>query len=597
MYLIDAIQRGLVVEPKIVSFDFMLRETDEYEEILEMIEHEEDENKKKQLIEIKNQIDDLISGDTDIIEHVKNNISQKENQEIGRIIKETIKKKNGRYIVFLPQHTHGDGLTEIQYFDKQEQKIREILAEIDAEPEVSRLSSAYSKAENYRAITDFENSSSEHLKIILAINKLNEGVHVDSINGEIMYRRINDGSVILYLQQLGRVIYALDPNEQIADEDIPIVYDIYNNYLVQNLNRTINQTTPKSDLQKLQEVIEWMDKHGYEPDINSEDIKEARKAITLKKIQKKYKKYINEINNPRLSKSDIYEIEQIMELAYSIDLFDKEFGERIIPPGEKDLSEVQLFKISSTQKKFSELYKKANKVLDNPECHKNRPTAKLNYIINALEILNENDIFIDNNLIRYRDTLKDVIDRCPEEMRQILLEELSDYDEEYPIGKEYNFAKSSFRDSSIWKYFKNADVRKLYSCGIFEDVDEDYLIENIDDDKKIERLKRNVLMDDFIIIGNKSLKGLNVKTGTYFNEDGKICELFKDKEQIEFETIVEYIRKVQSHIMKGYSLANESIDEIEDLRARECVVLYRDINDNTDKKKYYVIPDTFNLKR
>lgn len=521
MYLTDAIQRGLVIEPKIVSFDFMLRDTDEYQEFFEMIDNEKDESKKKQLIEIKTQIEGLINGNTEITEHVKNNISKKENEEIGRIIESTIQKNDGRYIVFLPQHSHGDGLTETQYFEQQEKKIREILAKIDIEPEFSRLSSTASKTENHRAITDFENSNSNHLKIMLAINKLNEGVHVDGINGEIMYRKINDGSTILYLQQLGRVIYSLDPDKHIPDSDIPIVYDIYNNYLVQNMNRTVNQTTPKSDLQKLQEVVEWINKHGYEPDINSENIKEARKAITLKKIQTKYKKYIDGINNPRLSKSDIYEMEQIMELAYSIDLFNKEIGNRIIPPGEKDLSEVQLFKITATQKKFLELYKEANKVLGSDERHKNRPNAKLNDIMNVLETLNSNDIFVDNNLIRYGDTLKDVIEKCPEKTRQILFEELSNFDEEYPIGQEYNFAKTAFRDSSLWNYFKDADVRKLYYCGIFEDLDEEYLKKYTNDKTKIEKLRGNILFDDFIIYSHRSLKGLNIKTGTYFDENGK----------------------------------------------------------------------------
>lgn len=598
MYLTDAIQRGLVVEPKIVSFDFMLRDTDEYQEILEMIENEKNEAKKKQLIEIKTQIDDLINGDTDITEHVKNNISQKENEEIGKIIKSTIQKKDGRYIVFLPQHSRDDGLTETQYFEQQEQKIRQILAEIDVEPEIWRLSSADSKAENHRSITDFENSNSKHLKIMLAINKLNEGVHVDGINGEIMYRKINDGSTILYLQQLGRVIYSLDPDKQISDEDIPIVYDIYNNYLVQNMNRTINQTTPKSDLQKLQEVIEWIDKHGYNPDINSENTKEARKAITLKKIQTKYKKYIDGINNPRLSKSDIYEIEQIMELAYSIDLFNKEIGDRIIPPGERDLSDVQLFKITATQTKFLELYKEANKVLGNKERHKNRPKAKLNDIMNILETLNSNDIFVDNNLIKYGDTLKDVIGKCPEEIKQILLEELSNFDEGYPIGQEYNFAKTAFRDRSLWSYFKDADVRKLYSCGIFEDIDEDYLKNYSNDKAKIEKLKGKILFDDFIIYSHNSLKGLNIKTGTYLDENGKSFSITSEKEREtkRFEECLAVVRQVHKHLPEGYTLANESFDEIADLSARDCVRLYRPDDHNEHGNYYSGIPIKFPLK-
>ena len=521
MYLTDAIQRGLVVEPKLVSFDFMLRDTDEYQEIIEMIANEKDETKRKELIEIKEQIDSLINGDTEITEHIKNNISQKENEAIGQIIKDTIQKKDGRYIVFLPQHSGSDGLDENEYFKQQEQKIREILKEIDEEPEITRLSSKDSKVENHRAITDFENSTSKHIKIMLAINKLNEGVHVDGINGEIMYRKINDGSTILYLQQLGRVIYSLDPDSPVPEDEIPIVYDIYNNYLVQDLNRTVNQTTPKSDLQKLQEIIDWMDKHDYENlDINSEDINEARKAITLKKIQNKYKKYREGINNPRLSKSDIYEIEQILDLANSIDLFNKDLGERIVPPGEKELSEVQLFKVSATQKNFLELYKKANKVRGNTERHQNRPSAKLNDIMNILATLNSNDIFIDNNLIQYGDKLNDVIAKCPEEFRQILQEELYMYEEDYPIGVEYNFAKASFRDSGVWKYFENSDVKKLYTCGIFENVDENYLNESELSSNKKENLNNPVLSNDFIIGGPKGLKGLNVKTGTYYDENG-----------------------------------------------------------------------------
>ena len=603
MYLPDAIQRGLVVEPKIVSFDFMLRETDEYQEIIEMIQNEKDETKKKKLLGIKKEIDDLINGDTDITEHTKNNISQKEREEIGKIIKDTIQKKDGRYIVFLPQHTHNDGLSESQYFEQQAEKIKEILSEIDNNPEIYRLlskdDSGNTKSKNQKNITDFENSSSEHLKIMLAINKLNEGVHVDGINGEIMYRKINNGSVILYSQQLGRVIYALDPNKPVLEEEIPIVYDIYNNYLVQNMNRTVNQTTPKSDLQKLREVIDWMDKHGYEPDINSENIKEARKAITMKKIQTKYKKYIEGINNPRLNKAAIYEIEQIMELAHSIDLFNMEIGTRIIPPGEKDLSQVQLFKVSATQKKFMDLYKDANKILGNIERHKGNTKAKLNDIMNVLETLSSNDIFIDNDLIHYEDTLKDVVLKCPTEMQQILLEELSIYDEEYPIGQEFNFAKASFKDNSVWKFFENFDVRKLYECGIFEDVEETYINKHIKNKRKIDIIKENALLGNFIVFGPTNLRNLNVKTGTYLDENGNPSPFNPevDRKTERFQERLSVIKNIHKYLPKGYTLANVSLDELADLSARNCIKLYRSDDYTLNGNNYAGIPMRFPLRQ
>ena len=577
MYLTDAIQRGIVVEPKIVSFDFMLRDTEEYREILEMIENEKDEEKKKQLEEIKSQIDELINGDTEVSEYIKNNISHKENEDIGKIIKATIKKKDGKYIVFLPQHKHSDGLTENEYFEEQEKRIREILAEIDSNPEISRLSSEDSKAKNQTAITDFENSKSDHIKIMMVINKLNEGVHVEGINGEIMLRKINDGSTILYLQQLGRVIFSIDPDHPLSEDEIPIVYDIYNNYLVQNLNRTINETTPKSDLQKLQEIMEWMDKHGYIPDINSENTAEARKAITLKKIQTKYKKYLDGIDNPRLSESDIYEIEQVMELAKAIDLFNMEIGDRIIPPGEKELDEVQLFKVSAVQKKFLELYKNANKVIANVERHKNNPIARLNDVMNILETLNSKDVFIDNNLIQYNTTLKELIERCPEEIQASLYDELSDFDEKYPIGKGYNFAKASFRDHYLWKYYADSDVKQLYACGIFEDIDKGYIEKEVEDLSTRDRITREVLDEDFIICGNANLKEINVKTGTLYNEQGQtykqICIMRKEEaeKQEQLERLVQIIQNVYNRFGHGFSFANENIDEIPEGKIREII--------------------------
>lgn len=274
-----------------------------------------------------------------------------------------------------------------------------------------------------------------------------------------------------------------------------------------------------------------------------------------------------------------------------------EIGNRIIPPGEKDLSEVQLFKISSTQKKFLELYKDANKVLGNTERHKSHPNAKLNDIMNVLETLNSNDIFIDNNLIHYGDTLKDVILRCPQEMQQILLEELSSYDEEYPIGQEFNFAKASFKDNSVWKFFEKSDVRKLYACGIFEDVEDAYIDEHIQDKQKIDKIKSNVLFKDFIIFGKKELRGLNVKTGTYLDENGRPSPFTEDLPTKKFKKRLAVIQQLHKYLPEGYTLANVSLDEIADLSARDCVRLYRPDDYIATGNHYAGIPMKFPLKQ
>ena len=120
-------------------------------------------------------------------------------------------------------------------------------------------------------VDDDENISIEEPKTQESLNSVN-----------------SDDSVRIYLQQIGRCIFSEDPEHPTPDEDRPIIFDGYNNYLAQNMDREANKTNSTSDLQRLQRIINWIDTHkGYMPDINSEDIKEAKKAITLKNIQNK----------------------------------------------------------------------------------------------------------------------------------------------------------------------------------------------------------------------------------------------------------------------------------------------------------------------
>ena len=203
------------------------------------------------------------------------------------------------------------------------------------------------------------------------------------------------------------------------------------------------------------------------------------------------------------------------------------------------------------------MYRDANKIVKDDKNYERRPSRRLNDVINILECLNSNDIFISNNLIKSEaDTLRDVIERCPKDIQQDLLEELSDYDEDYPIGKEYNFAKSAFKDKTVWNYFKDADVKKLYNCGLFEEVDENYIKENFDK-KKRDQIREKVLLYDFIVCGHDSLQGLNIKTGTYFDENGLTLH-----DANHFYERFNILKKIKECLGEEYSFINKSIDEI-----------------------------------
>ena len=56
-----------------------------------------------------------------------------------------------------------------------------------------------------------------------------------------------------------------------------------------DLEKTINTYSQRDDLNLLNEMVEWVQAHnGYIPDINSKSSEESRRAITLKRIQRKY---------------------------------------------------------------------------------------------------------------------------------------------------------------------------------------------------------------------------------------------------------------------------------------------------------------------
>lgn len=538
MSLVDAIQEHLVVEPKIVAFNYTLFESDEYKAVKNMYNNEKDPEKKSRLKEILEQMNTIVNDMSDIQEMIEKeensdrkkqleimleNAKQarketdaKRTQGIGEVIKANIVKKDGRYIVFLPQNN--TKLSSEEYVLQEIEKVKEYLKDIDDFPEVDYILSSRKKSDNMKAISDFETSDSEHIKLLFAIDMLNEGIHIDGINGEIMLRRIGEGSRILYLQQLGRVIFSLDPENPISEDELPIVFDVYNNYIAQNMNRAVNKKSVTSDFQRLQSILTWIDKHGYIPDINSEEISEARKAITLKRLQRKYMKFkqyqqnLYEALKSKYSQREIYEIEQILNLLDSINLFEMEIPDRIIPPGEKDLSEVQLFKVTGSQKKFLELFKEATQVTKGKNSF--GIAFRIKRVLSVLQILEENGLDINNETIPEGYTLRDVLNQFPQDIREEIIEELDEtttIDLDYEIGIEYNTAKAAFCESGKATTFLDYDVKDLNRCGIFEKTPSSYFKNG----KPV-----TILDGEFIIAGRKQFRGLNIKTGKYEDEYG-----------------------------------------------------------------------------
>lgn len=69
--------------------------------------------------------------------------------------------------------------------------------------------------------TAFKKDDSKHMKLLFCIDMLNEGIHVDDVDGVILLRPTV--SPIIYLQQIGRALSA-------GSEKTPLIFDLVNQF-------------------------------------------------------------------------------------------------------------------------------------------------------------------------------------------------------------------------------------------------------------------------------------------------------------------------------------------------------------------------------
>ena len=348
MSLTNAIRMGLVVNPKLVSCAYSLKtdgSLDELKDKIDQIEDIQDRNEKLEEYEA-----------------LRRNVENAEG--IPQILQANV-KKGGKYIVFLPivedlEDEDGNVIGRKKGKDKiadYEKQIAEYFKGSDIIPNFHSMLGEYGDKDNSRRLEEFQNSNSEETEFMLVMNKANEGLHLDKLDGMIWLRPMDENSKILYLQQLGRVIYAEDPDNPTKDDDRPVVIDLVNNTLKVNWE---NEITEQDDIQMLNLILDWTERHnGTLPDINSSDKEETGYATVLKEIQNKYKEYLkNEFEG--LNEKQIEEVQEIVRLGSTIDLWQINLPERNKRDGEskgRSFSDgkVGLFELTGLLKDFVEL--------------------------------------------------------------------------------------------------------------------------------------------------------------------------------------------------------------------------------------------------
>ncbi len=114
---------------------------------------------------------------------------------LDEIFRKHMKNCAGKYIVFCANYEHMTEMIE---------KVPEWFGKVDQNPHIYK---AYSDdPETSQAFADFKADESGHLKLLYCIDMLNEGVHVEDIDGVVLLRPTV--SPIIYKQQIGRALSA-----------------------------------------------------------------------------------------------------------------------------------------------------------------------------------------------------------------------------------------------------------------------------------------------------------------------------------------------------------------------------------------------------
>ncbi len=372
MTLENAIRMGYVVNPKLVYCKYDLIASGKMDELREKIDSIEDESGKVEELQKYNKLRKKLNEDIDkeIGEEARKKLEEEARRNldsgIGKeeILRQNV-KKGGKYIVFLPVSDQGDiededgnrigtktGEDKILAYQEYLNKVFE---GTEIVPQLHSLLGSYSKDKNKEELEAFESDSSEETKFMVVMNKLNEGIHVDGVDGIIWFRALDENSRILYLQQLGRAIYAIDEDNPVPDDKKPVVIDLVNNSLTVKIEKEFENSEPIDDLEALSIIIDWINEHnGMIPNKDSSNKQEQHYYVVLRKIQSKYSKYLEGLEEyAKLDEKEKERIQEIIDLASEIDLWDMDLPP--IPKTRGSKNEFDPFTIEGILRNYVEL--------------------------------------------------------------------------------------------------------------------------------------------------------------------------------------------------------------------------------------------------
>ena len=258
-----------------------------------------------------------------------------------------------------------ESITEYMDWDRlDDSKIASIIQKkMKSEVESYTMLSENGKSNNKKSLAEFNSSKSKKKKFMFVMDMLNEGVHVEDVDGIIWLRPLGKNSRILFMQQLGRCITAVGKENK---DRIPQIIDLVNNTLKVSLENS--EENLKEDLQLIKNINIWVEKNRRIPDKNSSNVEEQINYNYLKILKKKYNKYLDDnlLEKKSLKKKII--IKEIIQIGSNFDLWNYEFiskdnsnsNQKISDNERKDL--LSVFKIEGVLRNFSDLYNRVEEL-------------------------------------------------------------------------------------------------------------------------------------------------------------------------------------------------------------------------------------------
>ena len=347
MSLEEAINSGILPRAKYVSALYEFDE--ELGKMQENIERITDSEEKKQAQAMFERLTKQVDENT---------------ENLPTMLSEHMKVKNGKYIVFCKN------IEDMQEKIKQAQSL---FGEVNLNIRTYTVSSKSTETDNNRTLKRFEKDDDEDkLKLMFAVDMLNEGYHINDLDGVVMMRPTY--SPTIYAQQLGRALTVKNEN---GTE--PLVIDLVNNFdsikIIEDLYEKLKEYKPTGEHQSQQYLQGGLIIHDTTKQFRdiARRISELSKRSTIS-LQEKigiFERYFEEVDS-EIDGQTMFEGYPIGQWAIQIRYYLKREDNTINPSEEqlKRLSELGILerRIDST------IDEKIDALI---EYHKNYPGIKI----------------------------------------------------------------------------------------------------------------------------------------------------------------------------------------------------------------------------